>query len=126
MEQNPKASGVRLILLASGILLIFNLRNLMRFLRITRIARSPSTAPQSAASIWYGRMLKLVHRRGYRRGMSQTPAEFVASISDPDLRKALREFTEHYEHARFGDSSEDAERLPELYRKLRSGDEKRL
>jgi len=50
----------------------------------------------------------------------QTPAEFAARIDDPGLRERVAEFTRAYENARFGDSSEDAQRLPELYEELSS------
>jgi len=37
------------------------------------------------------------------------------------MREGVAQFTRHYEHARFGDSAEDARRLPELYEEISSG-----
>ena len=48
----------------------------------------------------------------------QTPREFVERIEDSALRDGVEEFTRHYESARFGDSAEDAGRLPELFEEI--------
>jgi len=41
-------------------------------------------------------------------------------IEDPDMRKRVENFTRAYEAARFGESSEEARRLPELYEEVTS------
>ena len=86
-----------------------------RAARRNRLASHPQRAPSQAASIWYARMTRSLARRGVAKLPSQTPAEFVGEIEDPPLRGAVEVFTEHYERARFGDSAEDATRLPELF-----------
>jgi hypothetical protein len=97
---------------------LWNLRWALRSLRQMSISRNPAKAPQTAASIWYTRMLRTVARRGYQKAAHQTASEFVRGIPDPALRDAVSRFTERYERARFGDSAPDAEQLPELFQEV--------
>jgi transglutaminase-like putative cysteine protease len=80
--------------------------------------RNPQRAPRTSASFWYMRMLKMMARRGARKEPSQTPEEFTASIADPLVRQHVERFTEHYERARFDESVEDAQKLPELFEEM--------
>jgi len=80
--------------------------------------RNPQRAPRTSASFWYMRMTKMMAKRGSRKAPSQTPEEFTASIGDPLMRRHVELFTEHYERARFAESVEDAQKLPELYEEL--------
>jgi hypothetical protein len=89
-----------------------------RTLQRVRAVRNPQHAPRTVASFWYTRMLKLLARRGITKSPAQTPEEFASAISDPQVKKDVVVFTEHYERARFADSVEDAQRLPELYGEL--------
>ena len=84
----------------------------------TRMLRNPARAPRTSASFWYMRMLKLLARRGVRKEPFQTPEEFTSCIDDPLMRQDVELFTEHYERARFAESVEDAQRLPELYEEI--------
>lgn len=84
----------------------------------SRMLRNPQRAPRTSASFWYLRLLKTLARRGVRRESHQTPEEFSASIEDPWVRQGVELFTEHYERARFAESVEDAQRLPELYEEI--------
>jgi len=93
---------------------VFNAKSLWLAFTTRRLARAPERAPQQAATIWYARMEKALARRGWRRLPSQTPQEFASAIEDPDLRRAVTNFTEYYERARFAHSAADASRLPEL------------
>lgn len=88
-----------------------------RFLRAQAL-KNPQRAPRTSASFWYLRMLKMMARRGVPKAPSQTPEEFISSIPDQDLRRDVELFTQHYERARFDESVEDAERLPELYEEI--------
>lgn len=88
---------------------------IVRSVRRARIARAPGRQPSSAASIWYARLTRTLARRGWRKLPAQTPQEYATTISDQSLRNAVERFTSHYERARFGQSSGDAEKLPELY-----------
>ena len=60
-------------------------------------------------------------RRGWPRGPAQTPEEFLITIDDPRVRRSVEAFVERYQRARFGESVEDAQQLPELYESIRSG-----
>ncbi|MGH9571633.1 MAG: DUF4129 domain-containing protein, partial [Candidatus Angelobacter sp.] len=83
-----------------------------------RTLRNPERAPRAAATYWYLRLLKKLGRRGLRKEPAQTPAEFAGSITDAATRKDVAEFTVHYERARFAESAQDAQRLPELYEEI--------
>lgn len=89
-----------------------------RLFRRLRLARQPTLEPHTAATIWYTRLLKLLSRRGIRKVPTQTPQEFLKAIGSEPVRETAARFTVHYERARFGDSAEDAEKLPELYREM--------
>jgi protein-glutamine gamma-glutamyltransferase len=100
-----------LLLLLIGPTLYANIRRM-------RLARKPSLEPHSAATIWYQRALKLLARRGMRKSGKQTPQEFLLTVPASTVRQSVQSFTTHYERARFGDSAEDADKLPELYRDI--------
>jgi hypothetical protein len=87
-------------------------------LRRMHLASKPRLEPHSAATIWYGRALKVLAKRGLRKASTQTPEEFIQTVNLLPVRKQLQQFTLHYERARFGHSAVDAEKLPELYREL--------
>jgi transglutaminase-like putative cysteine protease len=109
---------VGLVLLAIILIFLPFAPRAWRALQRTRIIRNPRHAPRTAASFWYMRMLKLMARRGINKSPAQTAAEFASAIADPQVRKDVVTFTAHYERARFAESVEDAERLPELYEEL--------
>ena len=68
--------------------------------------------------MWYERMARSLARRGVQKPEGATPYEFVVKIADERLRERVATFTEAYESARFGNSVDDAERLPELYEEV--------
>ena len=103
---------------ALAICLLILSPTLWRSLRRNRVARNPQRAPQQAASIWYARLTRTLARRGVRKRPSQTAQEFAQEIEDEVLRGPVRVFTEHYERARFGESVEDAGKLPQLYEEV--------
>jgi protein-glutamine gamma-glutamyltransferase len=118
-EKSPgRVGGMALGVIALAILLL-NLGRLRRMLRVRRLVRNPASAPQAAASIWYARMLRSLGRRGWRKLPEHTPQEFLGTIGDPRLRRPVSAFTDHYERARFGNSAEDAEALPEIYEEIK-------
>jgi hypothetical protein len=90
-----------------------------------RLAAHPERAPSQAAGIWYERMIRLSARLGWKKSPTQTPAEFLTSIDDGRVRESVARFTRHYESARFGESTEDAQRLPELYEEIVSAGRER-
>ena len=68
--------------------------------------------------MWYDRMARYLARRGMHKSTAQTAQEFVCVIEDGQLRTQVERFTNAYESARFGNSAEDALRLPELYEEV--------
>jgi hypothetical protein len=115
VEHSPARWALAAGALALGILLLANLRRVLRGLHERWVSAHPERSPEQAASIWYERMARALARRGVRKGTSQTPQEFLTKIDDQRLRIPVARFTEVYESARFGNSVEDASRLPELY-----------
>ncbi|MDP9267631.1 MAG: DUF3488 and transglutaminase-like domain-containing protein [Acidobacteriota bacterium] len=111
----PQRWGTTGALAVLALVLVLNLRRIIRAFRSMRLARAPASAPQQAASLWYQRMTHSVARRGYAKAPSQTPFEFVFTIDDPYLRQRVETFTRAYERARFADSPADAEQLPRLF-----------
>jgi hypothetical protein len=115
---SPKRWAIGSLLTVVLLTAVFNLRGIWQAFKRLQLAAHPERAPQPAASLWYGRMVRKVGRRGWRKSETQTPAEFAHSIPDNPLRERVLEFTRRYESARFGDSTEDARRLPELYAEI--------
>jgi len=114
----PGAWSLGGILAILVLLFGINARRMARSWQARRTAAHPERSPQQAASIWYARMTRAVARRGWRKSTAQTPAEFVTTIADVELRQRVGKFTRHYENARFGESAEDARKLPELYEEM--------
>src|SRR3954471_12860803 len=112
--------GIRAVVTITLVLLIISFPRLLLLFQKIRLARSPRRAPQLAASIWYERMLRHTAKLGWTKSPAQTPDEFASIISDQKIQHRVLDFTEHYERARFGNSAEDASRLPELYEEIKS------
>lgn len=100
------------------ILLLGNAARIVRRLQEHWLQAYPEKFPERAASMWYERMAKSLARRGVKKTAAQTPKEFVTKINDATLRGKVGKFTDAYESARFGNSSQDAQRLPELYEEV--------
>lgn len=125
VSESPAPWTLGGVLVTLLLLLAANLRRLWRMLQQTRLAARPEKSPRAGATIWYVKMVRLVARHGWRKSPVQTPSEFVMSIEDPAVRRSVEEFTRRYEHARFGDSAEDAARLPEIYQEISSATRRR-
>ena len=106
------------------LLVAANFRNLRRWMNERALAVHPEQAPSRAAALWYQRMLKWLGRQGWKKTEMQTPREFLICIEDPMTRKRVEAFTRAYEAARFGESSEEARRLPELYEEMTAAEHK--
>ena len=61
-------------------------------------------------------------RLGWRKSPAQTPLDFVAAIQEAGLQKKVARFTRAYEGARFGQSVDDAQALPELFKDIRDAE----
>jgi hypothetical protein len=116
--QSPLRWSAALLAFAGILLLVTARKKVALALRNLRLSRGPARAPEAFASLWYQRMLRLLARRGMPKSPAQTPSEFAAAIPEPALRRSVSEFTEHYQRARFGSSSEDAGKLPGLYQEI--------
>lgn len=109
----------RWILIGIGIALLLvvlaNVGTLTRLLHETLLRRHPERSPEQASAMWYQRMTRVLAKRGVEKPRAQTPQEFVKQIEDTRLREPVARFTEVYESARFGNSADDVQKLPELY-----------
>jgi protein-glutamine gamma-glutamyltransferase len=101
--------ALALLLLVGG-----NAGRIARMIRTRRLQAHPERSPDEAAAMWYERMARYLARRGVPKSPTQTAQEFVRAIDDERLRTRVGQFTDAYESARFGNSSDDALRLPEL------------
>jgi hypothetical protein len=110
--------------LAVLLLILGNAQRLARVIRARGLQAHPERSPNEAAAMWYQRMAKHLARRGVRKSLTQTPQEFVRFIEDERLRTRVERFTDAYESARFGNSSDDALRLRELYEEVESATRK--
>ncbi|MGB7642762.1 MAG: DUF3488 and transglutaminase-like domain-containing protein [Terriglobales bacterium] len=111
-----------LMAIAIALIVAVNSRHLLRALRAWSLRANPRRAPREAAALWYDRMVARLNKLGWRKSPSQTPADFVAAIQEPALRTKVATFTRYYESARFGQSTADAEILPELFEEITAGE----
>ena len=111
--------GIRTTVLALIAIFAASIPRILFWMRRLRVARQPHKSPEIAASIWYGRMLRLVATKGWQKSPGQTPTEFAHRIGDEGVKRRVLEFTEHYEKARFGKSAEDASCLPDGYEEIK-------
>jgi transglutaminase-like putative cysteine protease len=102
------------------VLLLALTPRLAKWLQAYRLARNPERAPEAAAALWYSRTTQHLARYGWRKSPAQTPVEFAESIDHGAIRGMMEEFTEQYEQARFGHSTESASRLPELFAAIKN------
>jgi transglutaminase-like putative cysteine protease len=106
------------VALALVLVVLGNAGRITRMVRARQLQAHPERSPNQAATMWYERMARYLARRGLQKPETQTAREFVRVIEDEHLRRRVGEFTDAYESARFGNSSEDAVRLPELYEEV--------
>jgi transglutaminase-like putative cysteine protease len=104
--------------LVALLLLLNNVSRIARAIRARGLRTHPERSPDQAAAMWYERMARYLARRGLKRSAAQTAQEFVRIIEDERLRMPVSRFTNAYESARFGNSPDDARRLPELYEEV--------
>jgi transglutaminase-like putative cysteine protease len=106
--------------LALGMLLLLlgNAARIAKIIRMRQLQAHPERSPHQAATMWYERMARYLERRGMKKSSAQTAQEFVGIIDDEQLRTRVSRFTNAYESARFGNSSDAAQRLPGLYEEV--------
>ena len=118
VEHSPGRWAVIGAAVAIVLLLLGNLGRIVRLLHEKWLAAHPERSPEQAAAMWYQRMARALARRGVEKPAAQTPQEFLKQIEDSKLREPVARFTAVYESARFGNSADDAQRLPELYEEV--------
>jgi transglutaminase-like putative cysteine protease len=118
VENSPTSWAVIGAAAALVLLLLGNLGRIVRWIHESWVRAHPENSPEQAAAIWYERMARVVARRGVRKTAAQTPQEFLRKIEDSRLREPVARFTDVYESARFGNSVDDAQKLPELYEEI--------
>lgn len=117
-ERAPRRWGLSGLVVIFSVLLLANVPRLIRLFRNARLARTPQRAPKAAATIWYERMTRSLGHKGIPKSPAQTPEEFLRSIRDQELHLRVARFTDSYEFARFGDSAEEAAKLPRLFEEI--------
>jgi protein-glutamine gamma-glutamyltransferase len=118
VEHSPARWAFAGAVIALALLLVANLGRIIRAVHEKWVSAHPERSPEQAASIWYQRMARVLARRGLKKTTSQTAQEFVRKIEDQRLREPVARFTDVYESARFGNSPQDASRLPDLYEEI--------
>ena len=94
--------------------MLANSARIFESIRLRRLKAHPERSPELAAAMWYERLIRYLARRGLQRSKSCTASELVTSIEDARLQARVRQFSQAYESARFGNSAEDAKKLPDL------------
>jgi transglutaminase-like putative cysteine protease len=117
-EQAPTRWFVVGLALGMLLLLLGNAARIAKIIRMRQLQAHPERSPHQAATMWYERMARYLERRGMKKSSAQTAQEFVGIIDDEQLRTRVSRFTNAYESARFGNSSDAAQRLPGLYEEV--------
>ena len=118
VQNSPRRWTIIGIGIVLALLLLANLGRIARLLQEAWLAAHPERSPEQAASMWYERMTRILAKHGMRKPRAETPQEFANRIENKRWREPVARFTEVYEAARFGNSAEDALRLPELYEEV--------
>lgn len=76
-------------------------------------------ARPSDATLLYARMLRVLSKRGFRKAVWLTPAEFVRQLPASRTALLVEDFTRAYQELRFGGRREAATRMAALLEKIR-------
>jgi protein-glutamine gamma-glutamyltransferase len=71
------------------------------------------------AAFEYREMLGLLEKRGWKKGESETPLEFAATIAEREIAAPVAQLTELYQSARFGAHSAATDEISLVLRSLR-------
>jgi hypothetical protein len=124
VEHSPTPWLLISVLVVLILLAVANAGRIARMMRTRGLRVHPERSPDQAAAMWYERMARYLARRGVQKSTAQTAQEFVRVIEDAQLRGRVKQFTDAYESARFGDSADDARRLPQLYEEVETATKK--
>jgi hypothetical protein len=86
--------------------------------RVRRVRGGQASA--SDATLFYARMLDILHRRGFQKPAWFTPREFAASLP-AETGMLVDQFTAAYNELRFGGKTDAASRLTLLLEELETG-----
>jgi hypothetical protein len=86
----------------------------LRFLLAWKFRRRDRPLSPAEATLTYGRFLKTLHKKGFRKPPSQTPREFALSFVGTRLSWSILEFTRLYNALRFGSAAVSLSRLRAL------------
>ena len=108
------------LLLVFLIVGIWRGRQLMDSLRGTWLLRrgAGTSVRGYEATLTYQQLLKVLARKGFRKRPAQTPLEFASSLPGVELSPFVVEFTQLYNHARFGHLPAQSVRLLDLLRQV--------
>lgn len=118
VENSPRGWTIIGVAIVLALLVLANLGRIARVLHESWLKAHPERSPEQAASMWYERMTRILAKHGMRKPQAETAQEFLKKIDDDRLREPVARFTRVYESARFGNSPEDAQRLPKLYEEV--------
>ena len=118
VQHSPGRWAVLGLGIALALVLLGNMGRLVRVMYEKWLAAHPERSPEQSAAMWYQRMAHILARRGMKKSKAQTAQEFARQIEDARLRTPVARFTDVYESARFGNSTEDAQRLAGLYEEV--------
>lgn len=118
VQNSPRRWTIIGIGIVLSLLLMANLGRIARLLQEMWLGAHPERSPEQAASMWYERMTRILAKHGMRKPKAETPQEFANRLENIRWREPVTRFTRVYEAARFGNSAEDAQRLPELYEEV--------
>jgi transglutaminase-like putative cysteine protease len=115
VQRSPRGWMLLVGAIILALLLLANLGRIARTLHEKWLGAHPERSPEQAASLWYQRMTRMLRRSGLEKSEAETPQEFIRRIPDDRLRAPVTQFTSVYESARFGNCTDDARRLPQLF-----------
>ncbi|MBZ5516977.1 MAG: DUF3488 and transglutaminase-like domain-containing protein [Acidobacteriia bacterium] len=90
----------------------------LRFRLEWRFRRRDRALSPAEATLTYGRFLKVLHQKGFRKPSSQTPREFAFSFLGTRLSWPVLEFTRLYNALRFGRAAVSLARLRALINEI--------
>ena len=120
VESSPRGWMLIASAVTLALLLLANVGRMVRVLQEKWLGKHPERSPEQAAALWYQRMTRLLARGGLDKAEAETPQEFIRRIPEGRLRMPITQFTCAYESARFGNSSEDARRLAQLFEEVQA------
>jgi hypothetical protein len=85
-----------------------------RFMLTWRFARRDVALNPNQATLTYQQLLNTLQKKGYRKVPAQTPHEFALSFLGTPWASGILEFTQLYNHLRFGQASVSLSRLRQI------------